>query len=65
MDDSDTQLAREVAEAELAHAAERFALVTSMVRQGDTSQEMLSSARTALHAAAVAYCQAHGHADSP
>jgi len=63
--DRDTRLAREIANGELAHCAEQFATVAALVRQGESSQEQLRTASRRLQLAAVAWRQAHGHADVP
>jgi len=60
-DDPHPQLAREIAAANVERAAERFAAVLAVVRQGDASQDLLRARRAALLEAAVAYCAAHGH----
>jgi hypothetical protein len=64
-EDLDRRLAQDVADAELAHAAERYATIAVLVRERNSSQAMLRAARRRLQEAAHAYCQAYGHADAP
>jgi outer membrane protein TolC len=64
-EDLDQQLARDIADATLAHAAEQYATVAAQVRRGESTQTRLESARQRLQEAAQAWCQAHGHADAP
>ena len=47
-EDLDARLAQEIADAELAHAAEQVVTLTIMARDGDASQEMLRTARRRL-----------------
>jgi hypothetical protein len=64
-EDLDRRLAQDVADAELAHVAERYATVVGMALARDSDQAQLASARRRLQEAAHAYCQAYGHADAP
>ena len=64
-EDLDTRLAQDVADATLDHAAEQFATVAAQVRQGESTQTRLESARRHLQEAAQAWCQAHEHVDAP
>ena len=64
-EDLDRRLAQEIAAAELEHRAYQFATAAALVREGNSSQEMLRTARRRLQETAVAYCVAHGHAEAP
>jgi hypothetical protein len=64
-EDLDRRLAQDVADAELAHAAERYATIAVLVRERNSSQAMLRAARRRLQEAAQACCQAYGHAEAP
>src|SRR4051794_1461449 len=59
------RLAQEIADAELEHAAQQFATVVGMVRQGDSDQAQLTTARRRLQEAAQGWCDAQGHAEVP
>ena len=61
-DDLTQRLAREIADAELEHAATQFFTVRVMIRQGDSDQAQLATARRRLQEAAQAWCEAQGHA---
>jgi hypothetical protein len=64
-EDIDRRLAQKCADAELAHAAEQYATVGRLVRDGESSQEQLRTVRRRLFEAAQACCQAYDHADAP
>ena len=64
-EDHDRRLAQECADAELAHAAEQYAVVARLVRDGESSQEQLRTATHRLLEAAQACCQAYGHGEAP
>jgi hypothetical protein len=59
MPDITTQLEREIAGAELEREARRFALTVQLVRQGESTQEMLAAARARLQRAALTYAATH------
>jgi hypothetical protein len=53
------QVDREIAAAQLEHAALQFAIIHAAIRQGETSEALLRARHVALEQAALAYTAAH------
>ena len=60
-DDPHAQTDQEIAAANLERVAHQFVTTIEGIPSGDATQEILRAARARLQAAAIAYCQAHGH----
>ena len=64
-DDPRAQLARDIAAAELEHAADQLAVVKVAIAHGDGSQWLLRARLSRLEYAALAYAQALGWQPPP